>query len=203
MFDQALDILRELMDRGGVVMRPLGLLSVAALTLIFERCWFFVRMNHPGKLMRFRRVGRCLRQGQRDEAAQLVCNDNSVYGQMVRQLLDEGASDAAIADAIETQRPRLDRFMPTLGTIITAAPMLGILGTVVGIIRAFRVLSEADTMTDPSKVGGGIAEALLTTVVGLVIALVVLFPYNAFRAQIERTLGRMESLAAGVAKEKD
>jgi biopolymer transport protein ExbB len=56
-------------------------------------------------------------------------------------------------------------------------------------------------VTDPTAIGGGIAEALLTTVAGLVVALVVLFPYNAFRAQIDRTLGLAEALVAAARKE--
>ena len=101
-------------------------------------------------------------------------------------------------DAIESQRHRLDRFMPMLGTIITASPMLGILGTITGIIEVSRVFDETKEFVEPAHILPGIGEALLTTVVGLVVALVVLFPYNAFRAQIERTLSRMEGLTAAV-----
>ena len=86
--------------------------------------------------------------------------------------------------------------MIALSTIITAAPLLGILGTVIGIISSFQVLSEQTAATDPRSVSHGIAEALLTTAAGLTIALVTLFPYMAFRGQIDRTLGRIELLAA-------
>ena len=188
----------DVMVRGGWVMWPLLALSIVGLTLVFERAWFFMRTNNPWRVARFNRVGFFLRSGQSDQAAAMVNDDDSVYGRLLQQLLREGVTDASAVNAVEQQRPRLERFMATLGTIITAAPMLGILGTVTGIISAFQLLSE-QTVTDPSKVGGGIAEALLTTVAGLVVALVVLFPYNVFRAQIDRTLGRMESLIASAA----
>jgi biopolymer transport protein ExbB len=97
---------------------------------------------------------------------------------------------------VERQRPRVERFMPTLSTVITGAPMLGILGTVLGIIASFHLLSESAETVTPRAVSGGIAEALLTTAAGLVIALIVLLPYNIFRAQQERTLGRLEALGA-------
>ena len=194
MLDAAFQGLEGLFMRGGWVMWPLGALSVLALTLIFERCWFWVSTNTPWRRARMHRVGRHLRAGQRERAAALLEGDRSVYGVLLRRLMEERPTDAAATDALEAQRPRIERFMPTLGTIITAAPMLGILGTVTGIISAFQVLSD-EAVTDPSQVGAGIAEALLTTVAGLVVALVVLFPYNAFRAQIDRTLGRMEALA--------
>ena len=195
MLDAAFQGIEGLFIRGGWVMWPLVGLSILALALIFERCWFWVATNTPWRRARVRRIGRHLREGQRERAAALLEGDRSVYGVLLRRLMDEKPTDAAAADALEQQRPRIERFMPTLGTIITAAPMLGILGTVTGIISAFRVLSD-EAITDPSRVGAGIAEALLTTVAGLVVAIVVLFPYNAFRAQIDRTLGRMETLAA-------
>jgi biopolymer transport protein ExbB len=201
MFSQLIDTLGDVMHRGGWVMYPLILLSIIALTLIFERCWFWIATNRPGKRRRYHQVAVCLRAGKTDQALQLAGDDRSVYGQLVRAMVESRASEAVVRELVEIERPRIERFMPTLGTIITAAPMLGILGTVTGIIDSFRVLSEADMVTDPTAIGGGIAEALLTTVAGLVVALVVLFPYNAFRAQIDRTLGLAEALVAAARKE--
>ena len=94
--------------------------------------------------------------------------------------------------------------MPLLSTIITAAPMLGILGTVLGLIASFDVFSaRSDSATQAAQdLGGvsrGIAEALTTTAVGLIIAVATLLPYNLFRAQIDRSLSRLEGLmAAGI-----
>lgn len=195
MFASSWQALMELIERGGWVIYPLAVLSLVAVTLIFERCWFFIVNNNRWRQAKFLRVARHLRRGERDHVAALVAGDRSVYGRLVHRLMEEGPYAAAADEAVELQRPRLERFMPTLGTIITAAPMLGILGTVTGIISAFRILSD-ETVTDPAQVGAGIAEALLTTVVGLVIALIVLFPFNAFRAQVDRTLGRLDSLIA-------
>ena len=86
--------------------------------------------------------------------------------------------------------------MVWLDTVITAAPLLGILGTVVGIIQSFRLLGEQQTLTDPREVAGGIAAALLTTALGLIVALMTLFPYMIFRSQVGRALGRLESIIA-------
>ncbi len=198
MFSQLTDATARLMDQGGWVMWPLIALSITALTLIFERTWFWLSTNSPIRTAKLDRLSSHLRRGETDQARQLLQDDTSVYGRFAIRLLEHGHSDAAITEAGEQQRSRLDRFMPTLGTIITAAPMLGILGTVTGIISSFRVLGQSEALTDPNRIGAGIAEALLTTAVGLVIALVVLFPHNAFRAQVDRTLSRMESLAAAM-----
>ena len=122
--------------------------------------------------------------------------DASPYGAVAKSLLDIGASDAVAMEAVESQRPRIDRFMVALSTIITAAPLLGILGTVLGIIQSFRLLGDQAVLTDPSDVAGGIAAALLTTALGLIIALVTLFPYMLFKGWSTRALGRLEALIA-------
>lgn len=185
-----------LMQRGGVVMWPLLLMSVAAIAMAFERCWFWARTNHYRRTARVERMARLLRAGQGAEVRLLARGDRSVYGRLVQHLLDESTTDAVAMAAVEAQRPRLERFMPALSTIITAAPMLGILGTVLGIISSFQILGDQRSAADPAAVSHGIAEALLTTAAGLLVALAVLLPYNAFRAQMDRTLGRLEVLVS-------
>jgi len=200
MFSDAWQGLIDLLDRGQWAMYPLLALSILAVTLIFERCWFWLATNNPWRVGKLRRAARHLREGNEQSARAVIDGDRSVYGRLVRQMLDEGHSDATVTEAVERQRGALDRFMPTLGTIITAAPMLGILGTVTGIIGAFDLLGGGE-IQDVEKVGAEIGEALITTGTGLVIALLVVFPYNAFRAQVDRTLGRMETLVAAARRE--
>lgn len=185
-----------LMDRGGVVMWPLLGMSILAMALVIERLWFWVKTNHARRLMAVEQMGQMLRSGKAEPARAAAQTDGSLYGQVVQKLLDEQVTDAVAVEVVQSQRSRLERFMPTLSTIITTAPMLGILGTVFGIISSFQILSDQTAMTDPRDVGQGIAEALLTTAAGLVVAIGVLFPYNVFRAQVDRTLGRIESLIA-------
>lgn len=188
--------LAVLIQRGGIVMVPLLVLSVISLMLSVERAWFWISMHGPGRLTRLGRLNASLRAGDAKQINKALPPRRSVYGQLVRQLLKDGASDAVAIETVETQRPRIDRFMATLSTIITAAPLLGILGTVIGIIQSFNLLGVQETLTDPRTVSTGIAEALLTTALGLVVALVTLFPYMIFRAHAERSIGRMESLIA-------
>jgi biopolymer transport protein ExbB len=83
-----------------------------------------------------------------------------------------------------------------MSAIITGAPMFGILGTVLGIIDSFGVLGGEDTLADPRLVSNGISEALIATATGLVVALITLFPYMAFKAQSDRAMGRLEALIA-------
>lgn len=186
----------EIFHRGGVVMWPLLVLSVIAVTLMLERAWFFLLTNGAGRTARVSSMGKLLRAGKLVEAKQQAIAERSVYGDAVSRMLDEQVTEAAAVDAIEQQRARLERFLPTLSTIITAAPMLGILGTVLGIIRSFDVLAGGRADLDLNVLAGGIAEALITTAAGITVALLTLFPYNAFRAQVDRSLTRLESLAA-------
>lgn len=141
-----------------------------------------------------------LRKGDVAAATALADSDASVYGRLAASLLGSGeasreALEALAAEQIEAIRPALERFAVPLSTIITAAPMLGILGTVTGIIRSFRLLGGAEVVTDPALVAGGIGEALYTTAFGLVVALATLFPFVVFRSQADRALGRLEALA--------
>lgn len=186
----------ELMERGGIVMWPLLALSVIAVTLILERTWFYLSTNGPARGERLYQLGKLLRAGKLDEARQDAKRDRSIYGSAVTQLLDEALSESSGVDAIEAQRGRLERFLPILSTVITAAPMLGILGTVIGIIGAFNELSGSRADLDLSDLGGDIGQAPITTAAGITVALLTLLPYNLFRAQADRSLSRLESLVA-------
>ena len=177
-------------------MYPLVLLSIASVTLVIERTVFWVSVNGRASLRRIARLNRALRDGNRDTVAELIEGDTTPYGRLARRLFFEGVTDAVAAEAVEDERGRLDRYMVSLSTIITAAPLLGILGTVLGIIQSFELLGSKSTLTDPTAVAGGIAAALLTTAFGLVVALVTLFPYMAFRGQVGHALGRIEAMVA-------
>jgi biopolymer transport protein ExbB len=190
------DHLAMLIERGGYVMVPLLALSVIALALIVERAWFWATTHSPTRLRTLARLNDALRRGRWQAAEALIEGDRSPYGRLAAGLLGHGATDAVAVEAVEAQRPRLDRFMVTLSTTVTAAPLLGILGTVIGIIQSFNLLGQQDTLTDPRAVSAGIAEALLTTALGLVVALFTLFPYMIYRGHASRTMGLLESVIA-------
>ncbi|MHC5028994.1 MAG: MotA/TolQ/ExbB proton channel family protein [Planctomycetota bacterium] len=191
-----IDDLAMLIQRGGYVMIPLLMMSIISLTLIVERAWFWLMTHRGSRVRSLGRLNQALRKGDRTQAMSLLSNDRSPYGELVRRMLDLGATDAVALEAVEGLRPRLERFMVTLSTIITAAPLLGILGTVIGIIRSFNLLGQQATLEDPRVVSIGIAEALVTTALGLVVALITLFPYMVFKGQFARALGHMESVVA-------
>jgi biopolymer transport protein ExbB len=198
-FEQALTIFRA----GGWVMYPLLALSILAVTLVVERAIYWSLNLGTGK--RFALYLADLAGGRGGggglkRAAERARNDRTPLGALIRTLhaAEPPISDGAALAAIESLRPPIERSASTLGVIIAAAPLLGILGTVTGIIQSFDLLGNAQSVTDPVGVAGGIAEALYTTAFGLTIALISVFPHAFFRARSERMLARLESLAGAV-----
>jgi len=183
-----------IMHHGGFVMWPLLFLSLGAVALSFERAVYWARQNGPSGRRNFVALMDALRKGDRARALALSEMGGTVYGRVARALLTDGANEAVAVGAVEHERISMDRFMATLSTIITAGPMLGILGTVTGIITSFEVLSGGEALVDPKAVSGGISEALVATASGLIVALLALFPYMAFGAQRETSVGRLETL---------
>lgn len=177
-------------------MVPLLALSVISLALIAERTIFWLWLHRASRLHALSQWNDALRRGDREKARKLLGRDRSPYAHIARRLLEHGASDAVAIESVQMHRPQFDRFMISLSTIITAAPLLGILGTVIGIIQSFKLLGTQATLNDPTQVAGGIAAALLTTALGLIIALFTLFPYMIFKGQVDRALGRLESVIA-------
>lgn len=195
MIETLISSLANLLQRGGWVMYPLLLMSIVALTICLERGWFWLRTGHGRRGSTVTDLCQALRHGEtaRVRSSRAL---KSIYGQVAVRLAEVGSSDAIALEAVDAERPRYERFMTLLSTIISTAPLLGILGTVTGIIASFELLGENQMVTDPKQVSGGIAEALLTTAFGLVIALAALFPYMAFRTQVDRALSAMELLVA-------
>jgi biopolymer transport protein ExbB len=192
----------ELFRAGGWVMYPLAAASLLSVTICLERTLFWLRHREAATLRLIDRIVRLARAGDWSGAAARAEVDRTVLGRFARSMIrDEEPgwrakphiSGADAAQAIESVRSATERFAATLSAIITAAPMLGILGTVMGIISSFRLLGSEGPISDPVSVAGGIAEALITTAFGLIVALVTLFPYTIFRARADRCLARLEA----------
>jgi biopolymer transport protein ExbB len=197
MIDRAI----QFFQAGGWVMYPLLALSLLSLTLIFERLVFWVLSAERRGAKRLGVYLRLFDGGQIEQALKDSSRDRTLEGELVRVgLASKTKNEAVLIGHIESMRSPIERFAPMLGAIIAAAPLLGILGTVTGIIKSFDLLGDASAVSDPSIVAGGIAEALYTTAFGLTIALITLFPHVYFRSRAERTLGRLETLAGVIAE---
>ena len=191
-----MDHLLHLVERGGVVMLPIMMLSLVSLTLILERFWFWCFGGGHCTARTIATFNELLRIGDRDSIEKSVKRKHTIFASLIRAMLSNGTSDAVAIAAIEHERPRFERYMVALSTIITAAPLLGILGTVIGIIDSFQLLGDQTMLTDPADVAGGIASALLTTAAGLTVALFTLFPYMFFKSWASQSISHLETLVA-------
>jgi biopolymer transport protein ExbB len=187
----------SLIDQGGWVMYPLLLLSVASVAVTLERSFFW--MSRAARLdpAWFDRTLDALRAADWSSVTRDAAGARNVHAGYAARLAAEaqrldpsaniGLTSAAIA-AAERFRPSIERFASVHATIITAAPMLGILGTVSGIIQSFQLIGDEAVVSDPAVIASGIAEALFTTALGLIVALITLFPHAIFRAASERCI---------------
>jgi biopolymer transport protein ExbB len=184
---------------GGPVMYPLLLCSVASLTVILERFIFWLREDMRrnrslvDEVLELSRIGNweLIKEkviGSKDHVIRVL-----VAGILHREFSMTKAMEAAASDEIK----RMKRFLNVLNTIITAAPLLGILGTVTGIINAFEALGSS-AIDNPQVVMAGIAQALITTAAGLFIAIPSLFAYNYFTSKIETSVTDMEKYATSL-----
>lgn len=163
--------------------------SIAAVAVIIERCWFWFTLDLGKDEERAARLLDQMKTGEVDEAAQPVGVISAMLcaGLSVKPAECGKAMEVVALEAID----RMRRGMNILDTIITAAPMLGIMGTVLGIITSFDMLGSAG-VSDPKSVIAGIAQALITTAAGLGIAVLTIFPFNYFNFRIEQAQDTLE-----------
>ena len=187
----------EFFHEGGVVMYPLLLCSIVSLTFIFERVVFWTRRSLRGEKTRLQEIFELLRRGKIDAARNRAEGARDALIHVVTLGLSNGSSSlhGTMEMAFAEEEKRVNRSMMVLDTIITLAPLMGILGTVLGIIESFEILGSGTGSTDPLAVTAGIAKALITTAAGLVIAIITLIPYNYFRAKSEGSLSAIEEVA--------
>ncbi len=184
---------------GGPVMIPLMVCSLIVMTVVIERCIFWAKIEVERNRPLVDDVLELCRCGDWDAVREksMGCNDYvlriMVSGILHREFSMLKAMEAAAADEVQ----RMRRFMGVLDTMITVAPLLGIFGTVLGIITSFEMLGTAG-IENPKAVTAGVAQALITTATGLGIAILSVFPYNYFNAKVERAALDIEKYATSL-----
>ncbi len=184
---------------GGPVMWPLLVCSVITLTVIVERIFFWIGLERKRNRPLMDEVLDIARDGDWEAIKNKTtgCRDHVIRMLAVGILHREfSLSKAMEAEAEETLK-RMRKYMTVLDTMITVAPLLGIFGTVLGIITSFQLLG-AGGIEDPKAVTAGIAQALITTATGLGIAILAVFPYNYFNTRIEAAAHVMEKYATSL-----
>jgi biopolymer transport protein ExbB len=188
----------ELVNRGGVVMYPIILCSVLALGVFLERL-VSLRRSRILRQDFIAGIRRLWMRGDIDQALRLCKSHDISISRILRAgLLRHNISLADMERAIEAAGQHevslLTANLRLLGVVANLAPMLGLLGTVVGMIKAFNVISQSGT-GNPGLVASGISEALVTTAAGLIVGIPALAAYHYFRAKIDRYVYEMEHIS--------
>jgi biopolymer transport protein ExbB len=182
------------------LMYAMVVLSVASLAVMLERAWFFGRVSVG--LDRFAGGLRAhLSSGDLESALRLATESTSVEAAVLRSGLakvawGERAAALEMEASMAVQRVRMERGLGYLGTLGNNAPFIGLLGTVVGIVAAFEKLGRAGATTSGSEqVMSSIAEALVTTAIGLLVAIPAVVAYNVFQRRIRTVTSNAEALS--------
>ncbi len=187
----------ELAMKGGWVMLPILLLSVIAVYIFFERYFAINKAAHIDTNF-MNRIRDYIHDGKVDNALTLCESYSNPTARMIQKGIQRiGRPLADINGAIENTGKleiyALERGLPTLATVAGGAPMIGFLGTVMGMIRAFVDMSSAGNNIDVSLLSRGIYTALITTVAGLIVGIVAYFAYNILVARVEKVVNKLEA----------
>jgi biopolymer transport protein ExbB len=187
----------EILDKGGFILWVIIALSPVAATIIIERLLYFRKIRVDEEKL-IQRLKSSLEKAHYDEALSICDNNPSPITNLMKVGIEhreypEHVQKEVIRDAANQETPLLERFLSTLGTIAHIAPLLGLLGTVLGNINAFGVLGKFGSVGDPTLLAEGISEALITTAAGLIIAVPSIVFYNYLVNKVNHIIVRLEN----------
>ena len=187
----------ELTLKGGVIMIPLAILSILAIYIFFER-FFIIQKASKEDNSFMNNIRDFIHQGKIDSAISLSKNTVSPTARMIHKgLLRLGRPLSDINAAIETvgklEIAKLEKGVAILATVAGGAPMIGFLGTVVGMVQAFYRMSVAGNNIDITTLSSGIYVAMVTTVAGLIVGIIAYFCYNILVARIQKVVNVLEA----------
>jgi len=187
-------IMLEIILKGGIVMIPLIVCSILSVAIIIERLIFWSKQKKgamPEDILKM------AQDGKFDELVKGSSDSNSSISKIILSGVKNKNTSASLAmeSAAIEEIAKTKKYLPALDTIITLAPLLGLLGTIVGMIQSFDIMSVAG-IGQPHAVTGGVAEALIATAAGITVAITTLVPYNYFLSKVERATEEMERYAA-------
>ncbi|NQU12484.1 MotA/TolQ/ExbB proton channel family protein, partial [bacterium] len=184
----------DMIKHGGITLLILGVCSVVTLTLIIERFMYYRKARGNAEEI----VAKVKQANTISEALAAIEHAPGIAGKVLRSTM-QAARDGYSPDQIEQlvqgyvtkELVNMEKFLPQLDTMVTMCPLIGLLGTTIGMIKSFAKVA-AIGMSDPTQLAGGIAEALVNTAGGLAVAVPALFAYNWFTGNKEAILMDME-----------
>lgn len=194
---ETISVWQMLVDGGWYIMIPLGILSLLAVYIFIERMLAINKASKEDKDF-MNKIRDFIHDGKID-AAKTLCSSNNTP---VARMLEKGISRIGkpindIAGSIENvgklEVYKLEKGLSTLATVAGAAPMIGFLGTVIGMIFTFHAMKISDAGVEISELSGGIMQAMVTTVAGLVIGILAYIAYNTLVARVDKVVHNMEA----------
>ncbi|MEE1081390.1 MAG: MotA/TolQ/ExbB proton channel family protein [Bacteroidales bacterium] len=182
---------------GGWLMIPLALLSILAIYIFVERYLVISKASKDAPYF-MDRIREFLIDGKRDAAVKVCKQTRAPYAAMIEKgIMRIGRPAADIQSAIENvgnlQIAQMEKGFTMLATISSGAPMIGFLGTVTGMIRAFYDMASAGNNADITLLSSGIYQALTTTVAGLIVGIIAMFAYNYLVGKLDKVVNEMEA----------
>lgn len=190
--------LGSLILAGGWLMIPLAALSGISIFIFFERYWMIRKATAPTDAAFMSKIRDLIFEGKVEQAVQYCRTRRSPVARMIEKgIMNLGRPKADIQSAIENvgnlEVSRLESGLPFLATTAGGAPMIGFLGTVIGMVQAFMDLANAGGSVDMALLSSGIYTAMITTVGGLIAGIPAYFGYNFLVARIEKLVFQMEA----------
>lgn len=187
----------DLALKGGWIVFIIFLISILAL-FIFVKRLLIIRQARKIDESFMNRIKDYIHEGKVDSALNLCHRTDSPAARMVEKgitRLGRPMSDVmvAIENVGNLEVAELEKGFPVIATVAAGAPMLGFLGTVTGMVRAFFDMANAGTNVDVSLLSGGIYEALISTVAGLIVGIITLFAYNYLVSQVDEVVNKMQA----------
>lgn len=186
----------EFLAKGGVLVIPILLCSVFTVAIFLERLITFARMRSRGEGLA-EKTAALIKKGRSEQARKNARESNSPMGRILAAAIDAKDSDREVLETVmvnatEEEVRNLSSYTQALATIGNIAPLLGLLGTVVGMIKAFMVIQEMGGKVNAAVLAGGIWEAMLTTALGLAVALPTMVMHSYLIARVERYEARLQ-----------
>lgn len=186
----------ELTKSGGPLMIVLALLAVVSIYIFFERLFAINRANRQDRTF-MDRIKDLIHRGDVDQALKLCQDTNTPYSRMIEKGVSRiGRPMNDVLVSIENvgnmEIAKLEKGFNWLATTAAGAPMIGFLGTVLGMVDAFFQIASAGNNSSVSIIASGIYQALVTTVAGLIVGIVALFAYNYLNSRVNKVMNKLE-----------
>jgi len=189
----------DVLIKGGPILWVILALAVPVLVILVERLLYFRRIGTDEDKL-FGRVKAAIEKGHFDEALAICDTVEAPIGGLIRagvenRALPDADLKEAVRDAAVRELPQIEGAIQAVNVIANISPLMGLLGTVVGIIRTFDVLGQFGAVSDPSVLAQGIGEALLTTAAGIVVAVPSMVLYAWLSGRANTVITRLEGQA--------